>query len=362
MKWRFKHGFTLVELLVVIAIIGILVALLLPAVQAAREAGRRAQCANNLKQIALALQNYHDTHKVFPPMILGNGYLTNYAGSTNALLAPFALNLLYVPNVTLNTTGWALLLPYVEEVGAAKQYNFSACSNMSRSTGQTDHMPVGGGSDLINYQVVSKRYPWMECPSCGVAGEQRSYQTGNTDYYYALRETRRTNYFFCAGYFAESNLPWRYYGALDIRVGVFGAEGSATMGGVSDGLSNTFVSGEACGGSQYKTSWVYGPWGLAGAWTCCAGRAISDRSVNPVHCTNPVNYRRWKLNADWDSGTTPMTYYPGQTYAWVFNSSHPGGAQFCLGDGSVRFVRNEIDYYSWWRLNYCRDAEPVGQY
>jgi hypothetical protein len=216
-------------------------------------------------------------------------------------------------------------------------------------------LPLGGGDDKINAPVVSRRYPWMECPSCGLAGERKSYNPGSSNTFYSLRETRRSNYFFC---FYEGDLPWRHYSS-DIRQGVFGVQESATMGGVSDGLSNTFLCGEACGG-PYKTHWLYGPWGLAGAWTCCMGRAISERSVNPVNFTSAHHYRRWELNHDWEDDYGVV--YHGQTYAWVFNSLHPGGAQFCFGDGATRFIRNEIDVYAWWRLNYCHDNEMVSEY
>lgn len=96
-------GFTLIELLVVIAIIAILIALLLPAVQQAREAARRTQCKNNLKQLGLALHNYHDTHSVFPPGLLGR-----------------------CTTPDLNASGLVMLLPYIEQNNLYSQFNFSA--------------------------------------------------------------------------------------------------------------------------------------------------------------------------------------------------------------------------------------------
>ncbi len=122
--WLARLGFTLVELLVVIAIIGILIALLLPAVQAAREAARRSQCTNNMKQLGLALHNYHDTHQVFPPG--GLEYGCSSAGP----------NYEQPGKLVKNLNGLVLLLPYLEQMPLYDKYDCrqAACAG---SAGQT---------------------------------------------------------------------------------------------------------------------------------------------------------------------------------------------------------------------------------
>ena len=116
MKLRFRVGFTLVELLVVIAIIGILIALLLPAVQAAREAARRSQCSNNLKQIGIGFHNYHDTFKVFPPALINCGRYRETSTSGQIADGWPARQ----PQYILNTTGWVLMASFLEQSAIGK--------------------------------------------------------------------------------------------------------------------------------------------------------------------------------------------------------------------------------------------------
>ena len=362
MKSRFRIGFTLVELLVVIAIIGILVALLLPAVQAAREAARRTQCSNNLKNIGLALHNYHDTFKVFPPVLLhssrwhttGNSQLKYWKCPEN--------------DFRLNTTGWAMLLPFVEEKTAYDRYNFDVCSNPANAygyawagDGHTDS--YGNVGQLINLPVTGVRYEWLECPSCGVAGEGPVlYQTNGPNWFYNKNGSFRTSYLFATGGMTDGSSVHRVYNSSASQ-GIFGNDGSSTMAAVSDGLSNTIAVGEACGGSIYKTSYHYGPWGLDGMHTCCHLRIYGAWRQRPISWSNALalgGARNFTINTDYVNLTQNSINW-GRTYAWGANSLHPGGAQFAMGDGATIFLQESIDLVTWTRLNCAHDGEPPSQ-
>ena len=337
---RFKlRAFTLVELLVVIAIIGILIALLLPAVQAAREAARRSQCSNNLKQAGLALHNYHDSFKVFPPALLNNGRVT----------ATTRLRDWPDPQLVLNTTGWAMMLPYIEQAAAYGQYDFRYCSSASNPNS-------GGalaGAITVNLPITSARYQFLECPSDPSIGENSSSTSG----FYA-RNAYRACYLFNTGVFTDYNGDYAIYAAsTDVRLGVFGHNGAAKIATISDGTSNSIALGESAGGATGKTSTSYGPWGLCGCHTSVHGRIVGN-NTRPL--TYAASHPMYGNNANFIN--TAGVVYTGRTYAWVFSSKHPGGANFVMADGSTRFLAETIDYVTWMRLGYIRDGEPVGNF
>jgi prepilin-type N-terminal cleavage/methylation domain-containing protein len=336
-----RLGFTLIELLVVIAIIAILIALLLPAVQQAREAARRSTCKNNLKQLGLALHNYHDVAGQFPPALINSGRYTGGA----AINGP-----------TRNTTGWTLLLPYIDQAPAYQQYdfNFGGSSSNPRAGGTT---PV----DLPNEPITSIRVPVLECPSHGQAGESQSWRPGG-NHFYSRRDAKRTSYLFATGVFTDYNANYTRYNN-DLRQGMFGNNGGTKVAGVTDGMSNTVAIGEAWGGGQFRRSTHYGPWGLTGLHTCCHGRVVSSGGawVYRASLRNHVNWqtvwkRDWHINAAWRGDAL------GRVYAWTFSSGHTGGAQFLMGDGRVVFLSENMDYFTYCMLNYAHDNQVVGTY
>ncbi|MCA9225688.1 MAG: DUF1559 domain-containing protein, partial [Planctomycetales bacterium] len=185
------RGFTLVELLVVIAIIGVLVAMLLPAVQAAREAARRSSCANNLKQMGLAIHNYHDTYKTFPPALMASGRYNS--ASYHA-----------AHGGVKNTTGWILMAPFYEQQNLNDKYNFGAPSSTSSPYG---HAIANGSNDSANDGIYNVDLEMLKCPSHPQAGEVSNYDPG-TNSFYSRRNAIRTSYLFSTGVFTDYDSPW----------------------------------------------------------------------------------------------------------------------------------------------------------
>lgn len=345
------RGFTLIELLVVIAIIAILIALLLPAVQQAREAARRTQCRNNLKQWGLALHNYHDTFNVFPPALNGSGRINN---------ATFP-NFYSGNNKVQNVTGWVFLLPNIEQAGAYSKFDFNQTGSLSNPYG----MPIAGTTTVNpNVAVTSMPLPALACPSDPQGGDISSAGPLNQGDFYSRENARRASYGFNTGSFTDYNTAFGAYNA-DIRQGAFGNNGAAKMAQITDGTTNTILVGESWGGRR-KTSTSFGPWGLTGTHTCCHLYTPSSSStvLSLATLTDANQYGpRFTINANYTAATAPFTPDPlKRQYAWGYGSGHTGGIQVTLGDGSGRFLSENIDMLVFWQLNYIHDGAVIGEF
>lgn len=340
MNTRFpnRRAFTLVELLVVIAIIGVLVALLLPAVQFAREAARRMQCGNNLKQVGIALHTYYDTHKVFPPALMGSGRWN--ATNQNP------------PHVVSNTTGWVMMLPNLEQQPLWSQYNFSFPSSVSspygiphinnNSTDLTPGPPQNGTNP--NGLVYNKRMEILTCPSDTYPAPIITNAPNTPANFYSRNAVARSNYLFSTA--TRSDYDGRYGNDTSVlHKGMFGNDGAGGMQDCTDGTSNTIAVGEAKNSHGGQTSSSFGPYWGAGVHTCCHGRAPFDLTVVTLTGTNGrptrvvTNGQRYgAINFDNNNNAT------NQQYAWQFGSYHPGGAQFVMCDGAVKMINQTVAY------------------
>jgi len=327
-----RRAFTLVELLVVIAIIGILIALLLPAVQAAREAARRSQCTNNLKQLGLALHNYHDTANKLPPRIGGG------------------LDPSDPPNWTPG--GILRLLPYIEQNPLYSQIS-------SRLTiGGTTYPPFRAYPWDANYLPWRTSIPTFLCPSDGngkgdntTAIGRCSYHMSNGDYAGWWGDPT------CRGPFDE----WILY---DSWVGWF-TGGLQSFASITDGTSNTIALSERGipVASTAKTittdvaTNVLGPFsgygGTTGPITCMATRGSGNRYPDSLPT---ANFTQGNYSFGWAGRNTEIsTIMPpnGPSCAvfgddwnavmWSPTSYHPGGVNAAFLDGSVRFISDTID-------------------
>ncbi len=338
---RHRRGFTLIELLVVIAIIGVLIALLLPAVQAAREAARRSQCTNNLKQLGLAVQNYISTNDVLPPMC------TYPAGATQSWGWSYS---------------WTIgLLPFMEQNPMYNAFNFSV-GIFGNSSGFTYQQ----GNNTVAYSQINT----LICPSDGSQrGPQSPY--GTTSY---------------VGNLGGPGSIARYSGTLVPFTPIYSPDplvGPVTLASVNDGTSNTGLFSERLIG-MYGNPKVYvgQPDALRGLYAASVGapanggpagvtatmafigscKQVSGPSTNsnrngyvwvagyPQHvvvtsynhvggpnslsCNNPSD-------ASWLSFIGPLGSAPP-------SSNHPGGVNVGFTDGSVHFIKDSVSLPTWW--------------
>ncbi len=342
---RIRRGFTLIELLVVIAIIGVLIALLLPAVQSAREAARRSQCVNNLKQLALAAQNYHSAFGKFP------------MGTAIAYSAPGT-------QTTWGTfSGHAMLLPFLEQRPIYNAINF-------------DWTVWYGMGAAINTTVWGTRVASFICPSDG--NDATSWG-----------EPMMNNYYMSMG---TTTNPWSYS-----STGIFAPQYSAyDLATVKDGTSNTIMYSEAQVGYDQPTM-------IQWRSSVHISGATSGRAYNPVIMVNgqmtlmpavqqalqscnqayAQGQTTWNRGWRWQTGSPGLSVFntivtPNSTqYQWSScrtdcstcgadfgdyhsaNSSHPGGVNASFADGSVHFIKSSISPITWWSLGTKAGGEAI---
>jgi len=344
MKWFRRKGraFTLVELLVVIAIIGILVALLLPAVQAAREAARRMSCSNNLKQLALGLHNYHDTFKVFPPAGLGL-MSARLSGTTKAELRG------------LNASGWTMTLPFFEQGSLKDQYDFNQCASVFKQSDAGDNGSVQMGDPVLtskNGLVVSTRLKVFNCPSDNGNPFLTEGNSGSTAGHYVIKmgsglNGAKTNYDFSTNGPTSTTNRWDAY-AIRAVTGtppvqafgsrrLFGNQSYSKIDDCKDGTSNTIMICETC----FEVWDGRGPaWGYRG-WVQVGIDPIGKNSIRGINIWPCCSWQA----TPWSSAPPPGQ--SGKLGEWGSPGSlHPGGAQFALADGSVRFISQTIDAWA----------------
>jgi type II secretory pathway pseudopilin PulG len=299
----------------VIAIIGILVALLLPAVQAAREASRRAQCSNHLKQLGLSLQNYSDVYKRFPP------------GSTNVP------GWIWDPGIQRKGSVIVKLLPYLEQGALFDNLDFQGDVQAQLAT-------LGFGP---------KEIPTIRCPS----DAYQNTAVGQSSYGASLgNQLMPDQWGGCGNAYPGNNFgngPVGH-GSTDDGNQISGCFSRYTYGAklseITDGTSNTIAMGEIRPGCGDHTS-GYGWMGANALW---------------VATTAPINFPTCPNELPGNNGQHNCYDFAVWQTSQGFKSKHPGGAHFVLADASTQFLSENIDYMLYQRLGDRRDGQSVGKY
>lgn len=348
---RRQQGFTLVELLVVIAIIGILVALLLPAVQSAREAARRASCVNSLRQIGLAMLNYADANKHLPA---GMTQFSRYTGP-----GPDGRS----TRKTLGTSVHASLLPYLEQTALSDKWKYDAgdTSNDNRQVLEN----FTGGIDALSGTPIET----FVCPSNQVEQspfEVTSMSTTNHQQSPVLGWYSTTSYAANAGttgFYPGQQGEYLYDGMFSVvgnRDSLPQVENATTgeangtdgyrLAQIVDGLSQTIAFGEkyhfdpihdqlyasTCAIPMRGQLHMYSGWACTGGWDCMGHLfgAMYYFEVSVSGPVPPINHRM--------APSAPCNFIEHDNRVGGWGSGHPGGANFVFGDGSTHFLTNDV--------------------
>jgi prepilin-type N-terminal cleavage/methylation domain-containing protein/prepilin-type processing-associated H-X9-DG protein len=342
-----KRGFTLVELLVVIAIIGILVGLLLPAVQAAREAARRMQCSNNLKQLGLAAHNFESTFKYFPPREHST-VLPNASG---------------VPTTySSGATPQALMLPYLEQANKANQFDHNYNVNSDAAIAPGIPSKSGANANARYYDVPGYLCP--SDPSSAVYQFAPSPGAGRQSYHACVGGANLRGGTLIDGIFATPSAP----SGQQLK--------GPKIGEISDGTSNTAMFAEVMRGTLvYNATNQFDHTTMFNSTTAWTGNDLLDGRNIPqclpggnsttsswLRYTGHQYYRNLPINfvyshtlpPNWNrKSSSPATQnYNCGTTSFVTqhiaaSSYHTGGAMACYADGSVHFISQSVDFLAW---------------
>lgn len=317
-----RRGFTLIELLVVIAIIAVLIALLLPAVQQAREAARRTQCKNNLKQFGLAIHNYNDLSNILPvPIMSAGGGCCNLAGIGALVhLLPYLdqAPLYNTINVTNPLVPWYLPVPSTAPVGS--RY-FEVAPPVFRCPSDTSTVLVnanGQGAWATGSYGLCDGAQFHDSHNGCTAYQGNVFGTGPSDLAGSPDGTQISGIYSRGGF-------------------------AARFRDCTDGLSNTIFMGEIR--------------------SECSDHALqgwANTNTNFYSTTAPINFNTCPNAPGY--GATPCNYNSTWNTSMGFKSRHVGGADFLLGDGSTRFISENIDYMTYQRLGDRRDGQPIGDF
>ncbi|QDT25351.1 DUF1559 domain-containing protein [Gimesia panareensis] len=301
-----RQGFTLIELLVVIAIIAILIALLLPAVQQAREAARRSTCKNNLKQIGLALHNYHDASLTFP-----------------------ASHIRTVANSWLSSQiGWqARILPYVDQ---ANLYNMVDWSIQPGNTG------------TANTTVMKTELPVYRCPSD--PGDRGS--TGQSGY-------GPTNYVVCSAQYGDFAAGGTAF--ADNGKSIMFLNSATRMRDITDGTSNTMIASECKVGYEYASA-------NATSGTVCTGTANQKLRGYTWFWGQAMHMWSYSTLIGPNSQLLECSSGTGGPALMGARSTHVGGVHVLFADGRIQFISENINLGTWQNLGHKSDGNIIGEY
>jgi prepilin-type N-terminal cleavage/methylation domain-containing protein len=326
-----SRGFTLVELLVVIAIIGVLVALLLPAVQAARESARRMSCTNKLKQLTLAIHNYESNHLSFPVGSINESANPDDPNGRNGA-GPIGIGSPWI----------CMILPFIEQPGLYANY-------MRIANERPEVVDWFGNAAYAATPIGDKHLKAMDCPSHPFFDEKLDNGTG-------MEHLARGNY--CANY---GKIGYGQIHALDPLVGgLFGNQLKLAPRDVTDGLANTLALSElmyrlpSTSGPSFEDTRGTWSYGVMGANVFCARNG--PNSVVPDGVWGCRNFPQGKMPCV-QTSTNPAPAYSGLHAA--ARSFHPGGVVASMADGSVRFASDSITLTVWQAMSTRGGGETV---